>query len=249
MFHIVIDTCMNQLKSILDKKTMEDCYTYIESRREGRHQKTLARHLSKFHRLCHLNTGGCSNIRHGNHDENCCLNTSTCMNTALDTGITDTSDWPVNNNSSNSSNNNSGNNNNNTINNNKWVRNYSKTPLTEAQQCLLSHSPNFVITSKDPPTLEYVAATEKVCNQLTQGKVEELRGEVKTLLRKDHKAKPNIPKDEYQALRELKKDNTRQVLTADKGVSMVVLDSEDYTAKSETLLNQPKLQGSENRSH
>ena len=29
------------------------------------------------------------------------------------------------------------------------------------------------------------------------------------------------------------------VLTADKGVSLVVLDSEDYTAKSETLLHQP----------
>ena len=239
MFQIVIDTCTNQLKSILDKKTMEDCYTYIESRREGRHQKTLARHLSKFHRLCHFNTGGRSNIWHGDHDENCHLNTSTCMNTALDTGITGTSDQPVNNNSSNSSNNNSGNNNNNTINNNKWVRNYSKTPLTEAQQWLLSHGPNFFITSKDPPTLEYVVATEKACNQLMQGKVEELRGEVKALLRKDHKAKPNIPKDEYQALREMKKDNTRQVLTADKGVSMVVLDSEDYTAKSETLLNQP----------
>ena len=95
-----------------------------------------------------------------------------------------------------------------------------------------------VITPRDPPTLEYIVATEKVCNQLTQGKAEELRGEVKVLLRKDHKAKPNIPKDEYQALREIKKDNTRQVLTADKGVSMVMLDSEDYTAKSETSLHQ-----------
>ena len=74
-------------------------------------------------------------------------------------------------------------------NNNKWVRNYSKTPLTEAQHQLLSHGPNFVITPRDLPTLEYIVATEKVCNQLTQGKAEELRGEVKALLRKDHKAK------------------------------------------------------------
>ena len=29
------------------------------------------------------------------------------------------------------------------------------------------------------------------------------------------------------------------VLTADKGVSLVVLDKEDYTAKSEELLHQP----------
>ena len=161
------------------------------------------------------------------------------MNNAIDTGTnrdTITSDRRVNNNNNNSLSNNTSNNN---TNNNNWVRNYSKTPLTEAQQHLLSHGPNFVITPRDPPTLEYIAATEKACNQLTQGKAEELRGEVKALLRKDHKAKPNIPKDEYQVLREIKKDNTRQVLTADKGVSMVVLDSEDYTAKSETLLHQP----------
>ena len=244
MFKIVIDICMIQLESILDKKTMEDCYRYIEYRREGRHQKTLDRHISKFNRMCHRNTGGRSNLQHGDHDENCCSNTNTCMNTAFDTAtITDTSDWRVNNNNNNSlsnttSNNTSNNTSNTSNNNNNWVRNYSKTPLTEAQQHLLSHGPNFVITPRDPPTLEYIVATEKVCNQLTQGKAEELRGEVKALLRKDHKAKPNIPKDEYQVLREIKKDNTRQVLTADKGVSMVVLDSEDYTAKSETLLHQ-----------
>ena len=232
MFKIVIDTCMNQLESILDRKTMEDCYIYIEYRREGRHQKTFERHVSKFHRMCHVNAGGCSNLQCGNHDENCCLNTHTCMNTAIDTSRnTITSDWRVN------SNNNSMSNTSN--NNNKWVRNYSKTPLTDAQQRLLSHGPNFVKTPRDPPTIEYIVATEKACNQLIQGKVEELRGEVKALLRKDHKAKPNIPKDEYQVLREIKKDNTRQVLTADKEVSLVVLDSEDYTAKSETLLNQP----------
>ena len=97
----------------------------------------------------------------------------------------------------------------------------------------------FGYNTNRPTNLEYIMATEKACNQLIQGKADELRGEVKALLRKDHKAKPNIPKGEYQALREIKKDNTRQVLTADKGVSMVVLDSEDYTAKSETLLHQP----------
>ena len=34
-------------------------------------------------------------------------------------------------------------------------------------------------------------------------------------------------------------DNTRMVLTADKGVSMVVMDREEYTQKSEELLHQP----------
>ena len=192
MFKIVIDTCMNQLESILDRKTMEDCYIYIEHRREGRHQKTFERHLSKFHRMCHVNAGGCSNLQHGNHDENCCLNTHTCMNTAIDTSRnTITSDQRVNNNNncmSNTSNNNNSNNNNN------WVRNYLKTPLTDAQQRLLSHGPNFVITPRDLPTIEYIVATEKACNQLIQGKAEELRGEVKALLRKDHKSQTQYSK-------------------------------------------------------
>ena len=107
-------------------------YIYIEYRREGRHQKTLERHLSKFYRMCHVYAGGHSNLWHDNHDENCCLNTHTCMNTAIDTSRktssnnTTTSDQRVNNNNNSMSNN--------TSNNNNWVRNYSKTPLTDAQQ-------------------------------------------------------------------------------------------------------------------
>ena len=247
MFETIINTCMNQLEGILDERAMEVCSNFIKYRREGRHQKTLQRQVSKYNRLCHKNLGGHSNSWHGDHDENCCLNTNTCRYTAgadntvsADRGdnnnITNSLSNTRNLNTSNSNSNIS--NTSNINNNNKWVRNYSKTPLTEAQHGLLSHGPNFVITPRELPTLEYIAATEKVCNQLSQGKVEELRGEVKTLLRRDHKAKLNIPKDEYKALKEMKKDDTRQILTADKGVSMVVLDSEDYTAKSETLLQQ-----------
>ena len=75
-------------------------------------------------------------------------------------------------------------------------------------------------------------ATEKACQHLIQGKAEELRGKIKQLLMKKHNTKPNIHKEEYQALKQLKKDNTRMVLTADKGVSMVVMDREEYTQKS-----------------
>ena len=40
------------------------------------------------------------------------------------------------------------------------------------------------------------------------------------------------------ALRELKKDRDRIVLTADKGVAMVVMDRQDYINKAKHLLNQ-----------
>ena len=187
MFRTIRDTCKNQLESMVDKETMEECNKYIENRREQRHLKTLERHLSKFHRLCHGYTDGHSNSQHG---ENGHTNTYICTTTTTATTSTNQGDLRDNNTSNNNTNGN-------------WVRNFSKTPLTDAQQCLLAHGPNFVLVPREPPTCEYIAATEKVCQQLTQGKAEELRGEIKSLLKKDHKIKPNIPRDEHQALREI----------------------------------------------
>ena len=47
---------------------------------------------------------------------------------------------------------------------------------------------------------------------------------------------PNISPDEYKAFRELKEDQSRVVLTADKGVAMVVMDMEDYMDEAHLLL-------------
>ena len=174
--------------------------------------------------MCHDYTGGHSSPLHGVHGENShTIDTRTATDTTTETVIVDqidqkTSTYTISDN---------------------WVRNLSKTPLTEAQECLLGHGPNFVLVPKELPTCEYIAATEKTCQHLIQGKAEELRGEIKQLLMMKHNIKPNIHKEEYQALKQLKKDNTRMVLTADKGVSMVVMDREEYTQKSEELLHQP----------
>ena len=65
-----------------------------------------------------------------------------------------------------------------------------------------------------------------------------VKGEIKQLLMMKHNIKPNIHKEDYQALKQLKKDNIRIVLTADEGVSMVVMDREEYSQKSEELLHQ-----------
>ena len=52
----------------------------------------------------------------------------------------------------------------------------------------------------------------------------------------------DITKEEHQVIKELRRDKTRIVLTADKGVSMVVMDREDYNSKSEELLHTPTYQ-------
>ena len=101
----------------------------------------------------------------------------------------------------------------------------------------MAHGPNFVIVPKEPPITEYIAAIEKACLRLPSRKAEELRGRVKMILKKKTNNKPSINKEEHQAIRELRSDKTRMVLTADKGVSMVVMDREDYNTKSEELLH------------
>ena len=47
----------------------------------------------------------------------------------------------------------------------------------------------------------------------------------------------NISKEEYKALKELKKDNNRLILTTGKGVALVDINKADYIEKAEELLN------------
>ena len=76
------------------------------------------------------------------------------------------------------------NNNSNNNNNNIWVINILSTPLTEAQEKILLWGPNFAIVPKSPPVGKYIASIEQACSQLKQGEAEELRGEIKTILKK-----------------------------------------------------------------
>ena len=59
------------------------------------------------------------------------------------------------------------------------------------------------------------------------------------MLRKAKTPKPNLAKEERIGLLQLKKDKDKVVLTADKGVAMVVMDKQEYISKAEELLAQP----------
>ena len=80
-------------------------------------------------------------------------------------------------------------------------------------------------------------AVEHACSKLNQGKTDELRVEVKNVLRKVQLPRANIKKEEMKAMKELREDDTRMILNADKGVALVVMDKEDYIKKAEDLLN------------
>ena len=121
----------------------------------------------------------------------------------------------------------------------KWVKNLSDMPLTQAQRSLLAHGPNYAVIPKVTPKEEYIAAIEQACHKLEEGKVDELRVEVKNLLKKAKTPRSNISREEFQAIKELKRDDSRIILTTDKGVVMVVFNKEDYIMKAKHLLNQP----------
>ena len=107
------------------------------------------------------------------------------------------------------------------------------------QEKLLAHGPNYVVVPKSPPTTEYIAAIEQACSKLQPSEAEELRGEVKPIIKRSHNPHSNITREEWKALKELKEDKSRMVLTADKGVALVVMDTAEYRKKAEDLLQQP----------
>ena len=98
-----------------------------------------------------------------------------------------------------------------------WVKNLSSTLLAEAQECLLAHGPNFAIVPRCPPSGEYIMAVEHACSKLNQGEAEELRVEVKNVLKKVQLPRTNNNMEEVKAMKELKEDDTRMILLQIKG--------------------------------
>ena len=93
------------------------------------------------------------------------------------------------------------------------------------------------------PVTEYIAVTKQICDRLgenTEGvDCSEYYQKTKDLLQ-DYKDKcathPNITKQEREAIKQLKEDKTQVVLTAYKGVAMLVMDKSSYVDKCMALL-------------
>ena len=77
-----------------------------------------------------------------------------------------------------------------------------------------------------------------MCTGLKDEDTMELRADINSLLRKAKTPKPNLSKEERKGLSQLKKDKDKVVLTADKGMAMVVMDRQDYINKAKELLAQ-----------
>ena len=160
MFNWQIDTCINNLGSRIEMEAMEECHRFINYRRERRHCKTLERQINKFNQLWQKTTGGCPNYQHGrdgyDQSEDTRHNASTFENN--ETNPDTVTSTPRQNHTHTK----------------KWVHNLSKTPLTEEQEKVLARGPNFAVVAKEPPISKYISQIERMCQQMKQGKAEEL---------------------------------------------------------------------------
>ena len=86
----------------------------------------------------------------------------------------------------------------------KWVINLSRVQLTQVQPSLLAHGPGFVVTPKHPPYGDYMVTIEKACSTMEPNSAEELRAEIRGVLKHTHLTRSNINREEVQALAELK---------------------------------------------
>ena len=80
----------------------------------------------------------------------------------------------------------------------KWVINLSNKPLTPAQRSVLAKGPNFAVTPRQPPNLEYITAIEAACTKLSQQDAEELRADINRVLRSSHPLNPTLLKTKCQ---------------------------------------------------
>ena len=96
------------------------------------------------------------------------------------------------------------------------------------------------MTPKHPPYGDYIVAIEKACSTLDHNRAEELRAEIRGALRKTHSTRRNINREEVHALAELKRDSSKVIIPADKGVALVLMDKPDYITKAQDLLNDKK---------
>ena len=130
----------------------------------------------------------------------------------------------------------------------KWVINLSSKPLMDGEQSLLQKGPRFTVSSSKVPLTKYIAATKRICDELGENTVgkdcTDIYHKTKEVLQhfKDKKGHTcNITKEEQEAIKTLREDTSQVVLTADKGVALVVMDKNQYIDKCMALLDDTKV--------
>lgn len=128
-----------------------------------------------------------------------------------------------------------------TVNRNKWVLNISSKPLNTIETLALQKGTNFALAPKKIPTAEILAAVENGISGLPVEDKLALRSQVSQVLQRASVPPPNLPQAEVRALHNLRKDQDRLVIPADKGNCTVVMDRKDYDDKVQQMLNDQRI--------
>ena len=123
----------------------------------------------------------------------------------------------------------------------KWVINLSKKELASEEKSLLQKGLKFAVTPATIPITEYISTptvTALQADALTGVDCNGLYHDVNRNLN-SYTNKPihtNITKIEHLTLENLRKDKDHIIVTADKGVDLVVMDKAEYITKCKTLI-------------
>ena len=123
----------------------------------------------------------------------------------------------------------------------KWVIKLSKKELTPEEKSLLQKGPKFVVTPSTIPIKEYISTTTVAALQAGELDGVDCSGlypDVNRILNifTNKPIHTNTTKSEHLALENLRKDKDCIIITADKGVALVVMDKTEYITKCEALL-------------
>ena len=209
----------SELASMVTTADMDKCSKFIQKVSEASFTKVKERQVGKFNSLINKTSNNNNKSRVSSTGSNSNNNNGSCNNSQMQ--------------GSENNNNQTGN-----YKNSKWVTNLSKTTLTKGQESLLAKGPHFAVAPYNIPSTDYITAVESICHNLKDQDAQELRVNINSLLRRSQTSKPNLTKQEGRGLAQLKEDKDRLVITADKGVALVVIDREDYIQKAEVLLAQ-----------
>ena len=123
----------------------------------------------------------------------------------------------------------------------KWEINLFKKELISEEKSLLQKGPKFVVTLATNPIKEYIFTTTVAAFQAGElngfdcsGLYHDTSRILNTFTNKP--IHTNITKSEVLALENPRKDKELIIVTADKGLSLVVMDKTEYTTKCEGLL-------------
>lgn len=103
----------------------------------------------------------------------------------------------------------------------------------------LENGLNYAIAPRKVPYEQIICSVEDVLakNNIKKEDLEAMRQDVSAVLRHSKPPKPNLPKNQYLALNNLRKNQDVIILRADKGNSTVILDTAEYNLKIQDLLS------------